>query len=222
MNNGFRFKKRLPAYISKISDINDTLIAEDKEFDRIEALLNDFTSSFTIDSIRYVSNPNFYLSKYENDYNLSHIGSIEERINRIKFKMFGTRTTTEKLILEICDLFKAPGTLNQRYNEYAFTLDLHISKSINLIELERMLRDIIPAHLDFDIRVFLIEKLIYREETNSYLNRFYITGNNLYKTGQIFKPIYSGRKVVETINVKNGGTNKTARHTKSGERKSSK
>lgn len=222
MANGYRFKKRLPAYIGRISDIDDTLIAEDKEFDRLENLLYDFTSSFTIDSIRYVSNPNFYLTKYESDYGLTHSGTIDERIARIKVRMLGRRTTTEKLILEICNMFNAPGKFNERYNEYAFTLDLYISNTINLIKLEQALREVIPAHLDFDVRVFLIDGILYKEKTETYLNPFYITGKNLYKTGQVFKPMYAAKKVTERVSLKNKASNRSSRYTKSGERKGGK
>lgn len=221
MDKGFRFKKRLPAYISRISDFEDTLIAEDKEFDRIENLLNDFTLSFTIDSIRYSSNPNYYLMKYENEYGLTHFGIIDERINNIKIKMLGKRTTTEKIVIEVCSLFNTRAEFNERYKEYAFTLDLYVSKSINLISLEKALREIIPAHLDFDVRAFLVEGIFYKEETKTYQNPFYMVGKNLYKTGQIFEPIYAGRRVVDNIYIKNKTSDKTSRHTKSGERKSS-
>lgn len=222
MANGFRFKKRLPAYIGRISDIDDTLIAEDKEFDRLESLLYDFTSSFTIDSIRYVSNPDFYLTKYEKDFGLSHSGTIDERIARIKVRMLGKRTTTEKVVLEIASIFNARGEFNQRYSEYAFTLDLYISNTINLIKLEQALRDVIPAHLDFDVRVFLIDGILYKEKTKTYLNPFYITGTNRHKTGQVFKPMYAAKKVTERINLKNRSSNRSSRYTKAGERKGGK
>lgn len=222
MANGFRFKKRLPAYIGRISDIDDTLIAEDKEFDRLESLLYDFTSSFTIDSIRYVSNPDFYLTKYENDFGLPHYGTIDERIARIKVRMLGKRTTTEKLVLEIASIFNTRGEFNQRYSEYAFTLDLYIGRTVDLVSLEKALREIIPAHLDFDVRVFLIDGILYKEKTETYLNPFYITGKNLYRTGQVFKPMYAAKKVTERVSLKNKASNRSSRYTKSGERKGGK
>lgn len=153
MNDGFRFKKRLPAYISKISDFEDTLIAEDKEFDRIENLLNDFTLSFTIDSIKYSSNPNFYLTKYEKDYGLSHFGTIDERIARLKIKILGKKVTTEQVVLEVCKIYGSPAKFIERYREYGFTLILHLKDKLDLGRVSSALREIVPAHLDFDLNV---------------------------------------------------------------------
>ena len=84
---GDRFKKRLPKFIGRISDMDDLFYAEDKEIERIEQLIWDFTYGLYVSQIDKTSNPDFFLSRLERDYGLESAGSVKERINAILLKM---------------------------------------------------------------------------------------------------------------------------------------
>lgn len=145
---GDRFKKRLPRFIGNISDIDDTFYAEDKEFELIDRLIDDFDNSQSVSGIAKTSDPDYFLRKLEIDYGLDHKGTTKERIARILLKMRAKRTTTEEVILEICESFGTPGVYTEKYKEYAFLLNLFVNGDIDLGELQKALHEVIPAHLE--------------------------------------------------------------------------
>ena len=145
---GDRFKKRLPKFIGRISDMDDLFYAEDQEFERIEQLIWDFTYGLYVSQIDKTSNPDFFLSRLERDYGLESAGSVKERINAILLKMRGKRTTTEEVILEICEAYGTPGVYTPVYEEYAFLLNLYVNGDIDLETLQRSIREVTPAHLE--------------------------------------------------------------------------
>lgn len=179
MARGDRFKRRLPKFIGRISDMDDTFFAEDKEFERIEMLLFDFENSLFVDAIRYTSNPDYYLRLYEKDYGLGHTGSIDERIANIRVKMLGKKTTTEEVVLDICSLYGSPAKFIERYREYGFTLVFHLVGDLDLPKIRLALREVVPAHLDFDLNIgiFNFLKLKTQFGINNYLQ--YLCGEHL-------------------------------------------
>ena len=145
---GDRFKRRLPAFIGQISDLDDTFYAEDKEFELIDRLIDDFENSQSISGIAKASDPDYFLRKLEVDYGLDHKGTTKERIDKILLKMRAKRTTTEEVILEICESFGVPGVYTEKYREYAFLLNLYVNGDIDLGELQASIREVAPAHLE--------------------------------------------------------------------------
>lgn len=61
---GDRFKKRLPKFVGNISDLDDTFYAEDKEFELIDKLIDDFDNSQSVSGIANTSDPDYFLRKW--------------------------------------------------------------------------------------------------------------------------------------------------------------
>lgn len=150
---GDRFKRRLPKFIGQISDLDDTFYAEDKEFELIDRLIDDFEHSQSVSGIAKSANPDYFLRKLEIDYGLDHKGTTKERIDKILLKMRAKRTTTEEVILEICESFGAPGVYTEKYKEYAFLLNLFVNGDIDLGALQESIREIAPAHLEDRVNI---------------------------------------------------------------------
>ena len=168
---GDRFKKRLPKFIGRISDMDDLFYAEDQEFERIEQLIWDFTYGLYVSQIDKTSNPDFFLSRLERDYGLESAGSVKERINAILLKMRGKRTTTEEVILEICFAFGFPTTYQERYKDYSFLLELFVNGDLDMDQMLKALREVTPAHLwiDLNMNFARVMKLQTRSGDSSFL-----------------------------------------------------
>lgn len=167
---GDRFKKRLPRFIGKIPDFDDLFQAEDKEFERIDETVEDFIFGLAIDTIRKSKTPNPWLEKLEKDYNLPAIGSVEDRINAILDKKNAQRTTTERVILEICERYGHKTRYIPQYDAYAFELEisdqLHLDRrALKGIELVK------PAHLGIMVRFVLKQKIYYGMYAHKYAHK---------------------------------------------------
>ena len=205
---GDRFKRRLPQFIGKISDLDDTFYAEDKEFELIDKLIDDFENSQSVSGIAKSANPDYFLRKLEVDYGLDHKGTTKERIARILLKMRAKRTTTEEVVLEICQSLGFPAKYEQKYREYGFLLDLYVNGDLDMDNLVRELMEVTPAHLWIDINMTFarVMKLQTRSGDSSFL--MYLCGENLcgdvpYRYAQI-QPYYAGMRVkTETYDARN-------------------
>lgn len=144
---GDRFKRRLPKYIGNISDMDDTFYAEDKEFDLVDRLIDDFDNSQSLQSILDTSDPEYYLRRLEDDYGLDHKGELRDRVARILLKMKAKRTTTEEVVLEICQSLGFPAKYEEYYREYSFLLELYVNGELDMEKLLDALMEVTPAHL---------------------------------------------------------------------------
>ena len=168
---GDRFKRRLPKFIGQISDLDDTFYAEDKEFELIDRLIDDFEHSQSVSGIAKSANPDYFLRKLELDYGLDHKGTTKERIARILLKMRAKRTTTEEVVLEICQSLGFPAKYEQKYREYGFLLDLYVNGDLDMDSLVRELMEVTPAHLWIDLNMTFarVMKLQTRSGDSSFL-----------------------------------------------------
>lgn len=168
---GDRFKRRLPKFIGQISDLDDTFYAEDREFDLIDKLIDDFEHSQSVSGIAKAANPDYFLRKLETDYGLDHKGTTKERIARILLKMRAKRTTTEEVVLEICQSLGFPAKYEQKYREYGFLLDLYVNGDLDMDVLIKELMEVTPAHLWIDINMTFarVMKLQTRSGDSSFL-----------------------------------------------------
>ncbi len=192
---GDRFKKRLPKFIGRISDMDDLFYAEDQEFERIEELIWDFTYGLYVSEIDKTSNPDFFLTRLERDYGLESAGSIKDRINAILLKMRGKRTTTEEVILEICLAYGFPAIYKEQYRDYGYLLELYVNGDLDMGGLLKVLREVTPAHLWINLNMNFARalKLQIRSGDGSYL--MYLCGE--HPCGDIPYPWATG----EVINV---------------------
>lgn len=176
---GERFEKRLPRFIGKISDLHDTFVAEDKEFDRIDQFLTDFTYGLYVTSLEKTSNPDYFLRRLEKDYGLESTGTIKERITAVLIKIQGKKTTTEEVILDICAAYGCPGKYYERYREYGYVVEVYANHGADMGKMIDSLREVTPAHLRIDIHLNFVMalKAKTRYGDNHYLVR--LCGENL-------------------------------------------
>lgn len=215
---GDRFKKRLPSFVGKIPDLDDTFYAEDKEFERIDKRLKGFTYGLIASLLKGEEDALDYLTRFEKDYGLEGVGSIDDRVSAVLAKIGASRVTTEKALLDLCQSFGVEGEFYPDYKEYSFNLDLKkIKEKPNFDKLVKAINEIIPAHLDFILNLMLADKLVFREATKTYLNPFYMTGSSLYKTGQVYDYQHRGLKMVERVSLGDGGQVKVSRYRQAGE-----
>lgn len=199
---GDRFKRRLPKFVGRISDMDDLFFAEDQEFDRIERLIWDFTYGLYVSSIGKTSNPDFFLSRLERDYGLESAGTVEERITAILLKMQGKRTTTEQVILEICEAFGTPGKYYPKYEDYMFYLDLWANGGLDMVQLDKALREIIPAHLDYMVRLNYGKQLTLESRTGDDSYKIWLCGE--HNCGEIPYTYVVGDPIYVGLGVKGG------------------
>lgn len=157
---GDRFKKRLPKFIGKISDLDDTFYAEDKEFYRIEEALDDFLYGLVASLMDRTKNPSKFLKKFEKDYGLESVGEVNDRLKQVLLKIGAKKVTTEEVVLEICKAFGLPGVYHEKYKEYAYLLELYIKGGdVDLGKLHEVLREVSPAHLEDRVNINFVRAL---------------------------------------------------------------
>lgn len=153
---GDRFKKRLPSFVGKIPDLDDTFYAEDKEFERIDKRLKGFGYGLIASLLKGEDGVLDYLTRFEKDYGLEGVGSIDDRISAIIAKIGASRVTTEKALLDLCHSFGVEGEFYPDYSFYRFLLELRTRRDFNFKSLEKMAREIIPAHLELKAQVAVL------------------------------------------------------------------
>ena len=151
--NGDRFKNRLPKFLGKISDFEDLLIAEDKEFDRIDRDINRFDKGLFINTLNEMDNPDEFLKRLEKDYGLPSIGSYKERINAILVKKRAKEPTTPYRVEDLGNYYSDVDNIVKfisQYEEYSFIVEFLINRGKNDVQgFINALEEIKPAHLEF-------------------------------------------------------------------------
>lgn len=200
---GERFKKRLPKYIGKISDLDDTFFAEDKEFYRLENDLDDFLYGLIASLLSKSKNPEKYLKKFEKDYGLESVGSIDDRIRQLLLKIGAKKVTTEEVVLEICKSFDLPGVYIQKYKDYAFLLELYVKGGdVDLGKLHEALREVVPAHLEDRVNVNFLKDLKLKTRAGDDSYKIWLCGE--HPCGDIPYPTVVGQLEAITIKAKSG------------------
>lgn len=200
---GDRFKKRLPKYIGNISDLDDTFFAEDKEFYRLENSLNDFLYGLIASLMHRANNPNKYLEKFERDYGLNPIGSVEDRIRQVLLKIGAKKVTTEDVVMDICKSFDLPGVYIQKYKDYAFLLELYVKGgNVDLDKLHEALREVVPAHLEDRVNINFVRALNLKTRFGNDSYKVWLCGE--HPCGDIPYPTIVGQLEEVTIKAKSG------------------
>lgn len=176
---GDRFKKRLPKFIGKISDMDDTFYAEDKEFYRIEEVLDDFLYGLIASLSDKTKNPSKYLKKFEKDYGLESVGEIDDRLKQVLLKIGAKKVTTEEVILDICKAFGVPGVYHEKYKEYAFLLELYIKGGdVDLGKLHAAIREVTPAHLEDRVNINFVRDLKLKSQSGNDSYKVWLCGEH--------------------------------------------
>lgn len=154
---------------------------------------------------------------------VSDEASIDDKRGLIQAYMhYLHQQTTEKIVAEMVE-----GTLNGEnkveilknieQDVYDIYMKVSLLNKQNLDMVEKLLRKILPAHLDFILSLLIENKIILVESTKTYLNPFYMTGSSLYKTGQVYDYQHRGVKMVERVGLGDGGQVKVSRYRQAGE-----
>lgn len=154
--------------------------------------------------------------------------SIDDKRGLIQAYMhYLHQQTTEKIVAEMVE-----GTLNGEnkveilknieQDVYDIYMKVSLLNKQNIDMVEKLLRKILPAHLDFILSLLIENKIILVESTKTYLNPFYMTGSSLYKTGQVYDYQHRGLKMVERVSLGDGGQVKVSRYRQAGERQAGK
>lgn len=176
---GDRFKKRLPKFIGKISDMDDTFFAEDKEFYRVEEALDDFLYGLVASLMDRTKNPSKFLRKFEKDYGLESVGEVGDRLKQVLLKIGAKKVTTEEVILEICKAFGLPGVYHEKYKEYAYLLELYIrGGDVDLGKLHEALREVSPAHLEDRVNINFVRALKLKSQAGSDSYKVWLCGEH--------------------------------------------
>lgn len=177
---GDRFKKRLPKFIGKISDLDDTFYAEDKEFYRIEEALDDFLYGLVASLMERTKNPSKFLKKFEKDYGLESVGEVDDRLKQVLLKIGAKKVTTEEVVLDICKAFGLPGVYHEKYKEYAYLLELYIKGGdVDLGKLHEALREVSPAHLEDRVNINFVRALKLKSQGGNDSYKVWLCGENL-------------------------------------------
>lgn len=203
---GERFKRRLPKFVGQIPDLDDTFIAEDKEFDRIDKRLEGFLYGLIPSLASGADRSSDYLARFERDYGLEGTGSIDDRISAIIAKIGANRVTTERVILDLCHTFGVEGSYYPDYGKYSFLLELRTRKDFSLRALEKAIREIIPAHLEMQTQIAVMTDVFYA--STSLAGETVVISEPAPKSPVTVYPAYFGVSNVSTyeeIKILDGG-----------------
>lgn len=102
-----------------------------------------------------VSGAEEWIGLWETAYGLTGTGTLDARRGAVKAKMRGAATTTEELIRSVADGYSdEPSELvvdNPAYSFYLYIYSNDGSAPENLDNLKRVIEEIKPAHLAFEI-----------------------------------------------------------------------
>lgn len=195
----------LPLFVQDYREIQAIANAENPEFNFLFQELEKTKNNQFIPTCDEIG-----ISRFERLLNImpDESDSLEERIKKVLIIWNDSIIYTYKGLIKILNdwLGKNNYSCELKYNEYTFVLELNIQNIININESElyTVLRRIIPANIMLDLVLKSNDRIIYKDKSVSYENRFYTVGNT-YKTGTIFKQQYKGVCMYNSLNLKSAG-----------------
>lgn len=200
---GDRFKKRLPKFVGKIPDLDDTFYAEDKEFERIDKRLKGFGYGLIASLLKSEEDALDYLARFEKDYGLEGVGSIEDRIKEVILKIGAKKVTTEDVILDLCKTLGLPARFTPKYDKYGFLLDLILGDGgADLDKLNKAIREVAPAHLEDEVHIHFGKSLVLKSQHGLDAYLIWLCGENLCGDVPYVRSV--GRKIEADVVAKTG------------------
>lgn len=175
--------------------------SEDKEFDTLSfRILKTFYDRFILTST------SDGLARYEKILGIDGDNKrLEERRKKVFLLWNKQIRYTDRSLRAMLDVIFGNGNYNMTlfYNEYGIMIEILVNKSLNLDEFYEMLRkDILPANLDIELRIRIVNSLLIKDKTNVYTCPFYPVGY-FHQCGTIFKHQYTGTRVKTGIKLPN-------------------
>lgn len=159
-----------------------------------------------IKNIRILSSDKTGLNLYEKLIDEEITGDLKEKRKKIYALWNKVLVWTDRTLRKWLDDLLGENNYFAviEYNEYNYILSLiYYGHNYDTDFIYKQVRLIIPANLGLEIRIYFAEDLILKDKTNTYHNRFYITGHE-HQCGTIFRHQYTGKAVRDSLAIRNG------------------
>lgn len=173
----------VPPYYNELLESSELLSAEDVEFARLTASIDDLLLQFN------VSTATWGLREWERICGISTDTNktLGERRSNIKARLRGAGVVTAAHIKNVADGYYGGETeIIERYSEYLIVVKFTSSYGVpsNLTDLQEVLREIIPAHLVIEYEFKFV--------TYDILKNAYSTYNDVLVSGNTYDEIMNG------------------------------
>ncbi|MFJ7665320.1 putative phage tail protein [Lysinibacillus sp. NPDC097162] len=164
----------VPSYYEELLESSELLSAEDAEFARLNANIDDLLLQFN------VSTATWGLREWERICGIASDANktLGERRSNVKARLRGYGVVTKQHIKSVADGYYGGETeVIERFSEYIIVIKFTSSYGIpsNLSDLQGILREIIPAHLAIEYEFKFV--------TYDILKSAYATYNDVLATG---------------------------------------
>lgn len=164
----------VPPYYDELLESSELLSAEDAEFARLNASIDDLLLQFN------VSTATWGLREWERicGITIDANKTLGERRSNVKARLRGYGVVTANHIKSVADGYYGGETeIIEKYSEYTIVIKFTSSYGIptNLADLQAVLREIIPAHLAIEY--------VFKFVTYDVLKGTYATYNDVLATG---------------------------------------
>ena len=146
MNN---FRQEVPFYLQNSSIFTEILRVKEKEYDKLDADIEDFNNQFFIDKATWG------LDAWENELGIrtDYSKSLEDRRSNIKAKIRGTGKVGKELIKNVADSYTNGGVDVEFKDSTIFILFNDVrGRPPNIKDTQKAIEMIIPAHLGIDFK----------------------------------------------------------------------
>lgn len=173
----------VPSYYSELLESSELLSAEDAEFARLNASIDDLLLQFNVSTATWGLREWERICGIITDTNKT----LGERRSNIKARLRGAGVVTAKHIENISEGYYGGDTeIIEKYSEYTIVIKFVSSYGVpsNLSDLEEVLREIIPAHLAIEYEFKFV--------TYAILNGTYSTYGDLTATNYTYNEVLNG------------------------------
>lgn len=164
----------VPSYYDELLESSELLSAEDAEFARLNASIDDLLLQFNVSTATWGLREWERICGITSDTNKT----LGERRSNVKARLRGYGVVTKQHIKTVADGYYGGETeVIERFPEYIIVIKFTSSYGIpsNLSDLQAILREIIPAHLAIEYEFKFV--------TYDVLKGTYVTYNDVLATG---------------------------------------
>jgi len=173
----------VPPYYDELLESSELLSAEDAEFARLTASIDDLLLQFNVSTATWGLREWERICGIITDTNKT----LAERRSNIKARLRGAGVVTASHIKSVADGYYGGETeIIQRYSEYIIVIKFTSSYGVptNLADLQEVLREIIPAHLAIEYEFKFV--------TYDMIRGAYTNYNDIVATSKTYNDIKNG------------------------------